>query len=88
MTHQGVNAACTSDMQVFKADLQHHLSNGQALLGLSQSLTAQGKAQEAADAYAHYELAWHGDTLVSPCLAFSEVVAGDSAKWGRRRAFL
>ena len=43
---------------VYREDLRRYPGNGWALLGLSQSLSAQGKSTEAAEATAQFEKAW------------------------------
>ena len=44
--------------QVYWDSLDRYPDNGYALLGLSQSLEAQGRVDEAAEMYARYEKAW------------------------------
>jgi tetratricopeptide (TPR) repeat protein len=50
---------------VYRADLKDYPHNGWSMLGLAQSLTAQGKTQDAAMAQAHFETAWQfADTTI------------------------
>lgn len=44
--------------EVFRRDLAKYPNNGWALLGLQQALTAQGRADEAADLAPRLEMAW------------------------------
>jgi len=43
---------------VYREDLRRYPGNGWALLGLSQSLAAQGKTKDAAEATARFEKSW------------------------------
>lgn len=50
---------------VYRADLQDYPHNGWSMLGLAQSLTAQGKTKDAAMAQAHFKTAWQfADTKI------------------------
>lgn len=53
--------------QVFREDLAEHPVNGFSVLGLSQSLAAQGKQQEAARLLAEdFWIAWqHADVVLN-----------------------
>ena len=52
--------------QVYRANLEEHPATGFSLLGLSQSLTAQGKATEARSIQAEFEQAWlHADANIA-----------------------
>lgn len=51
---------------VYRADLQRNRSNGWSLFGLYQSLTAQGKASEAAEIREDFQKAWvHADIALT-----------------------
>lgn len=54
---------------VFRQDLLRLPGNGWALFGLTQSLRAQGKATQAAEAQAAFDRAWEGADfeITSPC---------------------
>ena len=60
---------------VYRDNLAEHPSTGFALLGLSQSLAAQGKAAEASSVQRERKLAWrHSDAnIASSAPAFSVV---------------
>jgi tetratricopeptide (TPR) repeat protein len=50
---------------VYRADLKAYPHNGWSMLGLAQSLTAQGKTEDAAMAQAHFKTAWQfADTKI------------------------
>lgn len=52
--------------QAYREDLLEHPHNGFSLLGLSQSLKAQGKAQESQQAAAEFQAAWqYADVLLT-----------------------
>jgi tetratricopeptide (TPR) repeat protein len=53
---QGKHAAAAE--QVYREDLKQNPDNGWALLGLAQSLRAQGKSAEAAQTEARFGVAW------------------------------
>ena len=47
---------------VYREDLRQYPNNGWSLFGLTQSLRAQGKAEEAAEVQRRFEQAWqHAD---------------------------
>jgi tetratricopeptide (TPR) repeat protein len=51
---------------VYREDLRQYPSNGWALFGLTQSLRAQGRAEEAAEAQRRFEQAWqHADVTLA-----------------------
>jgi tetratricopeptide (TPR) repeat protein len=50
---------------VYRADLEDYPHNGWSMLGLAQSLAAQGKTEDAAMAQAHFKTAWQfADTKI------------------------
>lgn len=49
---------------VYRRDLRWNQNNGWSLFGLYQSLEMQGKAAEAAVAYAQYQAAWRGSDVM------------------------
>ena len=52
--------------QVYRANLGEHPATGFSLLGLSQSLTAQGKDAEAKSIQVEFEQAWlHADANIA-----------------------
>ena len=63
-TRQSLGAALTAGGKhaeaeaVFRKDLKQYPHNGWSMFGLSQSLTAQGKIEEAAKAKMHFETIW------------------------------
>ena len=63
-TRQSLGAALAADGKhaeaeaVFRKDLQQYPHNGWSMFGLAQSLTAQGKTEEAAKAQMHFEAIW------------------------------
>ena len=51
---------------VYREDLRQYPNNGWALFGLSQTLWAQGEADEAAEAQRRFEEAWqHADVTLT-----------------------
>ena len=54
---------------VYREDLKHHPENGWSLFGLTQSLRAQGKTQEAAAVQKRFEKAWqYADITLPPMI--------------------
>ena len=51
---------------VYREDLRQYPENGRSLFGLAESLRAQGKAAEAAEAQQRFEAAWqHADVSLT-----------------------
>ncbi|MDA9679871.1 hypothetical protein N9U06_00245 [Gammaproteobacteria bacterium] len=52
--------------EIYRRDLRWNAENGWSLYGLHESLAAQGKTEQAAEAFARYEVAWkHSDTALT-----------------------
>ena len=52
--------------KTYRRDLRWNAENGWSLYGLHESLAAQGKTEQAAEAFARYEAAWkHSDTALT-----------------------
>ena len=52
--------------EIYRRDLRWNAENGWSLYGLHESLAAQGKTEQAAEAIARYEAAWkHSDTTLT-----------------------
>ncbi len=56
--------------RVYREDLTRHRNNGWALLGLAQSLEAQGKQREAAAARRQFQVAWSRADIQLPASRF------------------
>jgi tetratricopeptide (TPR) repeat protein len=52
--------------EIYRRDLRWNAENGWSLYGLHESLAAQGKTEQAAEAFSRYEAAWkHSDTALT-----------------------